>query len=104
MITVSRKVVEHYNLGSYEWAEAGTTVTAEFDLEDDVALDYDAVAAQFQNAIDRLLQPERERYLLLTTEDNSMLHDHPALSRRNHGDNPPSPSPDQRGRGNRSRR
>ena len=85
-VQITRTVTEHVNLGSYEWAEYSATVTADFD-----SADSELVAHFFRNAIDRLLTPERERYQRLTTEDNSVLHAHPALSRRPHGDHAPSP-------------
>jgi len=82
-IQITRTVTEHVNLGSYEWAEYSATVTADFEDGDVDPVEY------FRNAIDRLLRPERERYQGLTTEDNSVLHAHPALSRRSHGNQAP---------------
>lgn len=97
-VTVVRDVKEHYNLGSYEWAEAACALTLELEVPDGQVPDYDVLAHQIQTALDRLLQPERERYQRLTTEDNSSLHDHPAL-RSTHGEHVrPSPPPDHRGR------
>lgn len=85
-VQITRTVTEHVNLGSYEWAEYSATITAEFDDADN-----DLVATFFRTVFDRLLRLERERYRQLTTEDNSVLHAHPALSRRPHGDHAPTP-------------
>lgn len=91
MMQITRTVTEHVNLGSYEWAEYSATIT--LDVGDDVTPQrLDELADTYRTALDRLLQPERERYQQLTTEDNSLLHAHPALTRRStHGHHAPTP-------------
>lgn len=76
---ITRTITEHVNLGSYEWAEYSATVTV--DLPDGVSANpTDAFIAAIDAALDHLVARERERYAVLTTEDSSFLHDHPALA------------------------
>lgn len=75
-VQISHTVTEHVNLGKYEWAEIGITVTVDVG---GVQPDYDTWADVLQNATDVLLAPARERYRELTDERGSFIHDHPAL-------------------------
>lgn len=78
-VQITRTVTEHVNLGSYEWAEYSATITLDADVSPGASPDLDVLTRQVHAALDRLLQPERERYQQLSTEDNSLLHAHPAL-------------------------
>lgn len=76
MSQITRTVTEHVNLGSYEWAEYSASVT--FDAERGMS---DEFIAAVDNALDRLVERDRARYAALTTEDNSFIHEHPALKK-----------------------
>lgn len=78
-VQITRTVAEHVNLGSYEWAEYSATVTVE--LDGDLNEQQGTVLIDALNAsLDRLVARERARYQELTAEDNSFIHDHPALA------------------------
>jgi hypothetical protein len=72
---VSYSVKEHINLGNYEWVEIGAEVTLDVERYHDT----DAVAHVAREELDRLLAADRRRYRALTAEDDSMIHEHPAL-------------------------
>ena len=66
------RVTEHYNIGAYEWVEIGAEV--EGDTTSDQELD------ELECELDRALQTARERIAQLTTNNESMIHEHPALT------------------------
>jgi hypothetical protein len=79
MSQITRSVTEHVNLGSYEWAEYSASIT--YDVPDGVSADpTEEFIAFIDAALDRLVARDRARYAPITTEDDSVLHVHPALS------------------------
>lgn len=66
------RVTEHYNIGAYEWIEIGAEVEGE--ASSDQELD------ELEFELDRALATARERVAQMTTNDQSMIHDHPALT------------------------
>lgn len=66
------RVTEHYNLGPYEWIEIGAEVQG--DASSDQALD------ELECELDRAMQTARDRVAEMSTNDQSMIHDHPALT------------------------
>ena len=78
MSQITRTITERVNLGSYEWAEYSATITADIPMNVSADPSPEFIAA-LDSALDRLVARERDRYASLTTEDNSFIHDHPAL-------------------------
>ncbi|MGD6750313.1 hypothetical protein [Streptomyces sp. BH105] len=67
VVEYEKTVTERYNLGSYEHIE----VTGRVRSTDPRVLD---------DAVDQLLARERQMAADLTTEENSFVHDHPAIT------------------------
>lgn len=68
---ITRRIVEHYNTGPFEWVEISAKVEAEVEGEED----YDDLDA----ALDDALAVARVRIESLTKNNDSMIHVHPAL-------------------------
>lgn len=72
MTATSIRVTEHYSTGPYEWVEIGAEVSGEVTNDQELSeLEFD---------LDQAMQSARERVAQLTTNDQSMIHDHPALT------------------------
>lgn len=71
-MTTSLRITEHYNVGPYEWVEVGAEVQGEVDGPQDLM--------DLNDHLDAVLVQARLRVRQLSTNNESFIHDHPALT------------------------
>jgi len=66
------RISERYNTGGYEHVDITVTVSGEIEDPEDILALHDS--------LDAVMHPARLRVAELTSNDSSMIHDHPALN------------------------
>lgn len=67
----SLRTTEHYNVGPYEWIEVAAEVEGEIDGPQDLM--------DLNDGLDAVLATARARVSSLSTNNDSFIHEHPAL-------------------------